>query len=59
MNDVMLIWTFSDPLPLCHSKIAHLLTPLYQVSQKYWPPSPNLRDVIYECSLIRIESFFQ
>ena len=45
---------FITPLlsPLCHTTMAILLTSLNLVSQKYWPPSPYLRDVIYEWSLI-------
>ena len=37
------------PSPFCHTKISVLHT--YIVSYKWQPVSPNLCDVIYECSL--------
>ena len=42
---------FWPPPHLCHSKMSILPTYLCIVSQKYYPPLPFLRDVIYECSL--------
>ena len=32
---------FWHPFPLCHTKMAFLLTFLYLVSKKYWPPFPH------------------
>ena len=40
---------FLTPPPLSHSMLV-LLRALYTVSQKCKPTSPQLRDVIYECS---------
>ena len=52
INDVAQILKISDPpSPLWHAKMAILLTTLFRLSQKCEPPSPELRDVIYECSL--------
>ena len=41
INDVTLIWTKMNPLPLCHAKMTILPTLLYTVSKKYLPPPPT------------------
>ena len=33
-------WEFPTPLPLCHTKMAILITTLFRLSQKSEPPSP-------------------
>ena len=49
--------------PLCHAKMGISPTSSYRVSQNHLPPSPYLRDVIYEWSLIGLNQltlwFFQ
>ena len=58
INDVTQIWPKIDPppSPLCHIKMTVSLTTFYWVSHNSIPPSPYLRDVIYECSLTHVLS---
>ena len=44
---------FLTLLPLCHTLKTVLLRTLFLVSQKYWPPPPYLRDVIYVLPILR------
>ena len=51
INDVTLFVIFSYSLPLCLASMIVLFTPLYLAPQKWTPPSPLLRDLIYKSPL--------